>query len=336
MERKYLISLIIPVYNIKPYVTRCLDSVANQTCQNFECIVVDDGATDGSAEICDRFAQEHPNIKVVHQQNQGLMGAVRTGIECATGDYIMFLDGDDSLELDAVNFIVEEIKKKKYDIILYNYYKVDPDGVKTEVVIPWQEGAYNFDPPKSSALDGIFQHQLTWARWNKVVKKEIIKKIIPYLDTRIGMGEDANYMLPTLYLVKDMFYLKHTLINYYANATSFTHAFKTKYLEGYKFLYQALSGFFNDKDGYENVPGKVLFETVKSYVLLAVLYGKGVANKEIKRALNDPIVREGLLKVKPRSRKDKVIYFLMIHRRTRLLHCMTYFYSKAKKIRAVS
>lgn len=336
MKRFPYISLVIPVYNIRAYVTRCLDSVANQTCQNFECIVVDDGATDGSAEICDRFAQDYPNIKVIHQKNQGVLGAVRTGVKEASSEYIMFLDGDDSLELDAVERVSNTLQKKEYDIVLYNYYMVDPNGDKKDGVIPWQEGEFHFDPPNSSALDGIFQHQLTWARWNKVIKKEIICQCFFEQSSNIAMGDDASYILPALYLCRTAFYLKRALINYHANATSFVHSFKSRYLDDYKNLYKVLSVFFKDKEGYQDVPGKVLFETVKSYVLLAVLYGKGVANKEIKRALNDPIVREGLLKVRPRSRKDKVIYFLMIHRRTRLLHCMTYFYSKAKKIRAVS
>lgn len=89
------ISVVIPVYNVKPYLERCVSSVLRQTYKDLEVILVDDGSTDGSSDLCDKIAGEDQRICVVHQQNQGLSGARNTGIKRATGEYIAFLDSDD-------------------------------------------------------------------------------------------------------------------------------------------------------------------------------------------------------------------------------------------------
>lgn len=89
------VSVIIPVYNVKPFIERCVRSVLNQTYKDLEIILVDDGSTDGSGDLCNQIAAGEPRIRVVHQQNQGLSGARNTGIHVAKGEYIVFLDSDD-------------------------------------------------------------------------------------------------------------------------------------------------------------------------------------------------------------------------------------------------
>ena len=88
-------SIIVPVYNIKDYIERCIHSVLNQTYANFELILVDDGASDGSEILCDCYAQKHANIKVIHKTNAGLSSARNAGLKIASGNYIIYLDGDD-------------------------------------------------------------------------------------------------------------------------------------------------------------------------------------------------------------------------------------------------
>jgi len=94
------VSVVIPVYDVKAYLRRCVDSVLRQTYQDIEIIIVDDGSTDGSGELCDELASTDNRIIVIHQENQGLSGARNTGILCATGEYIIFLDSDDAWLLD--------------------------------------------------------------------------------------------------------------------------------------------------------------------------------------------------------------------------------------------
>ena len=92
-----LVSVIIPVYNVKPYLQMCADTVFAQTFRNLEIIFVDDGSTDGSGEICDELALKDPRVKVIHQENGGLSDARNTGIEASTGSFLYFLDSDDAI-----------------------------------------------------------------------------------------------------------------------------------------------------------------------------------------------------------------------------------------------
>lgn len=94
------VSVVIPVYNVKPYLERCVDSVLRQTYKDLEIILVDDGSTDGSGELCDDIATQDQRIQVIHQKNQGLSGARNTGIRHAQGDFLIFMDSDDEWLLD--------------------------------------------------------------------------------------------------------------------------------------------------------------------------------------------------------------------------------------------
>jgi glycosyltransferase involved in cell wall biosynthesis len=103
------VSVIIPVYNVKPYLERCVQSVLGQTYKDIEMILVDDGSTDGSGQLCDELAVERSQIRVIHQENQGLSAARNTGISCATGEYVVFLDSDDEWLLkDGLEKILQE------------------------------------------------------------------------------------------------------------------------------------------------------------------------------------------------------------------------------------
>lgn len=92
------VSIIVPVYNIESYVKKCINSLIDQTYKNIEIILVDDGSTDGSSVICDEYSNKYENVIVIHQENQGLSGARNSAIRRVTGEYIMFVDGDDWIE----------------------------------------------------------------------------------------------------------------------------------------------------------------------------------------------------------------------------------------------
>lgn len=122
------VSVVIPVYNVKPYLERCVHSVLRQTYKNVEIILVDDGSTDGSAELCDLLGKTDPRIMVIHQENQGLSGARNTGIHHATGEYIAFLDSDDEWLLDdGLNTLVKK-GGSEIDLILFKTVDIWKNG----------------------------------------------------------------------------------------------------------------------------------------------------------------------------------------------------------------
>ena len=111
------VSVVIPVYNVKPFLERCVQSVLRQTYKDLEIILVDDGSTDGSGELCDQLALSDQRIRVIHQENQGLSGARNTGIRQATGEYIIFLDSDDEWLLS--DGLENLLQGEKADLIIF-------------------------------------------------------------------------------------------------------------------------------------------------------------------------------------------------------------------------
>lgn len=117
-----MISVVIPVYNVEKYLTQCVDSVLAQTYKNWEAILVDDGATDGSGTICDEYAARHSRIRVIHRENGGLSAARNTGLAAAKGEYIYFLDSDDYIELNALERLLETAQREQADVVFFDGY----------------------------------------------------------------------------------------------------------------------------------------------------------------------------------------------------------------------
>ena len=113
-------SVIIPVYQAKQYIKQCLDSVINQTYDSYEIIVIDDGSTDGSGNICDEYAAHDSRIHVFHQKNQGVTAARRNGLQHAIGKYIFWVDADDYVEKDWLEIVFSHVRKHYSDILLWN------------------------------------------------------------------------------------------------------------------------------------------------------------------------------------------------------------------------
>ncbi|CZQ96528.1 nucleotide-diphospho-sugar transferases [Trichococcus palustris] len=120
------ISVIIPVYNVEEYLSECVNSVFNQTYSNLEIILVDDGSPDNCGKICDEYAKKDTRIKVVHKKNGGLGYARNTGLNIATGDYVMFLDSDDKLDTNAIKDLYDSLNKHQADISRGNFVKWFP------------------------------------------------------------------------------------------------------------------------------------------------------------------------------------------------------------------
>lgn len=110
-----MISIIIPVYNVKLYLDNCIQSVIQQSYTDFECILVDDGSTDGSSEICDQWAEKDNRIIIVHQPNGGVSSARNKGLEQAKGEYICFIDSDDWVDVDYLSAMINNLKEKETD-----------------------------------------------------------------------------------------------------------------------------------------------------------------------------------------------------------------------------
>ena len=140
------VSVIVPVYNIEKYIQLCVDSVLNQTFTEFELILVDDGSQDSSGQICDSYAEKDNRVRVAHIENGGQGHARNVGVSLARGDFIEFLDGDDWITPDTLEFLVNEAESKSLDLVLFAAHSfVDGDPKEFNVIINEYNRSHNFD-----------------------------------------------------------------------------------------------------------------------------------------------------------------------------------------------
>ena len=121
MIKEPLVSIIIPVYNVEQYLSECMESVLKQTYTNLEILLVDDGSTDSSPKICDKYASQDFRVKVIHKKNGGPMSACLMGIREAAGEYLAFMDSDDWIDLSMIEELVKETNGSDREIICSNY-----------------------------------------------------------------------------------------------------------------------------------------------------------------------------------------------------------------------
>ena len=164
------ISVIVPVYNAENYLSACLDSILSQTYQDFEIILIDDGAKDASGQICDAYAGKDPRIQVVHQENGGVSRARNRGLELATGELISFIDSDDTLEPDMYELLVRVMQEHNADISHCGYKHIVGEEIRlvhdTKRVIP-----QNTQEALDCFVDGrLFGGGL----WNKLYRRELL------------------------------------------------------------------------------------------------------------------------------------------------------------------
>ena len=125
-----LVSVIVPIYNTEKYLNQCIDSILDQTYKKLEVILVDDGSKDKCVTICDTYAKKDCRVKVIHKANGGAASAREAGMAIATGDYVMFVDGDDWIDTNTIELCIDKIEKNKsIDCVMFSYIK-ETEGLK--------------------------------------------------------------------------------------------------------------------------------------------------------------------------------------------------------------
>ena len=178
LKHEELVSIIIPVYNVEQYLTACLDSVIGQTYQNLEIILVNDGSTDGSPEICREYAARDQRIKVIDEENKGLSGARNAGIEAANGLYTLFLDSDDWVEPELVSRSVQVMEEKQADLVAFSLRTHYEDGREPEDWII-DEGDVSLTSDEERLRYIATEYMTCGIRfevWNKLIRTSLIRE----------------------------------------------------------------------------------------------------------------------------------------------------------------
>lgn len=195
MNHEPLISVIVPVYNVERYLDQCLESIVGQSYRHLEILVVDDGSTDGSGEMCDRWVERDERIRVIHQPNGGLSAARNTALDVMTGDMVIMVDSDDVLHPEAATTLLHAIESNNADIVVGDYITVIGDEQPQ-----WPETQNNGSKYRSftqcEALLAVFyQSGLTHSAWARIYRARLFD------DIRYPVGrlyEDLAIIYPLL------------------------------------------------------------------------------------------------------------------------------------------
>jgi len=245
------ISVVVPVYNAEKYLKECVESVLNQTNICWELILVDDGSTDKSAEICDFFANKYPDkIFSFHKKNEGQFLTRQYGIQNSTGDYIGFLDADDLLDKNYIKTIVAFVEKNgTKDVICFNFSEFENGVFKENKQL--KESAFENEEKLKNLYEQIVNGRLTGSMWSKVFKSELIKSvdINKEVVSQKKYGEDAFQSFAIMLKANKVSFWGDTLYYYRSNPKGFSQGFEEKAFEYFntKYVFELLEAFLLEK-----------------------------------------------------------------------------------------
>ena len=196
MKTNILVSIIVPIYNVSEYLNACVQSVCEQTYSNLEIILVDDGSSDDCPEKCDIWKNKDPRIKVIHKKNGGLSDARNAGLDIATGKYIYFLDGDDSMKPRLIETALKYMMDGA-DMVAFGYDKVFSDGSIKKVIL--HAGNTEFDSMQKRfhfLIQELLQGKIGWEAWSRMYSRDLIERYhLRFADNRVIFAEDLYFCL---------------------------------------------------------------------------------------------------------------------------------------------
>lgn len=211
-----LISIIVPIYNVAPYLPRCLDSIVGQTYKNLEIILVDDGSTDNSLEICHQYAAKDSRMRVIHQENKGLAGARNTGLEDVHGEFVTFVDSDDWLDLHALENYLKGIQQTPSEVVWGNIQYVR-EG------LPANDAQADYQPTALGPEE--FAKSLCLRRDFSVCNKLFSRKLIgdKRFQTKYTQGEDLVFWTTLLPDIQTVTQIDTVVYFYFQRSSSLIH-----------------------------------------------------------------------------------------------------------------
>lgn len=237
-------SVIVPIYGVEPYLRECLDSLQAQTYNDFEVILVDDGSKDNSPSICDEYAINDNRFKVIHKKNEGRVRARQVGIDTSKGEFIICVDGDDSISSDLLLKFSAIIDKYNPDVVVCNSIYVYPTGnVVCQDIL--RKGFYNKEDLSKEIYPRLIYPNVNGAGfpaqlWAKAFRKSIYIQH-QLVDVTVEMGEDRACVIPILYNSKSMYVTDFCGYFYRQVPTSVTKAKRPLKIDGPRMVYEHIS-----------------------------------------------------------------------------------------------
>ena len=300
MEQMPKVSIIVPVYNVAPYLRQCMDSAVNQTYQNIEIICVDDGSTDASSEILTEYALKNSKVRVIRQENSGLSVARNVGFSFATGEYVMYVDSDDWIDVCTCEKAVFKAEEHAADLVMWPYIREFPNRSAPKVIFSEEKTFHAAECRElQRRMIGLLGTELAHPEnadalctvWGKLYLRELIaQNDIHFTDLqRIGTYEDGLFNLHYLAHVKNATYIPDYLSHYRKNS-GMTSKYRKELAAQWKNLFSDMRGYI-EKGGYGSDFEQALNNRISLSIIGLGLNAVALTNRkalaEIRNILSD-------------------------------------------------
>lgn len=300
MEQMPKVSIIVPVYNVERYLRQCLDSLVNQTYQNIEIICVDDGSTDASSEILTEYALKNSKVRVIRQENSGLSVARNVGFSFATGEYVMYVDSDDWIDVCTCEKAVFKAEEHAADLVMWPYIREFPNRSAPKVIFSEEKTFHAAECRElQRRMVGLLGTELAHPEnadalctvWGKLYLRELIaQNDIHFTDLqRIGTYEDGLFNLHYLAHVKNATYIPDYLSHYRKNS-GMTSKYRKELAAQWKNLFSDMRGYI-EKGGYGSDFEQALNNRISLSIIGLGLNAVALTNRkalaEIRNILSD-------------------------------------------------
>lgn len=283
-----LFSVCIPVYNTSMYLDECIQSVLSQTEKDYEIVLVNDGSTDNSGEICDRYAAEYSNIRVIHKENEGLLMTRRRAFREAGGEYFICLDSDDYwISEQTLSRIKKVIEKENCDMVLFNYImgKENPELDKNIVLFDYPDGHVFTGRGKKELYESFLIRGYLNSIWIKAVSRHVMDIDTDYSPWKpyICRAEDMFQSYPMLTNAVRIGYIREPLVHYRWTPGSISNNPKLKYYQAFRTIYRREDEYLPAWDLGEEVEKKAKLRRIPN-ILEILTTGYHISKKAGKLA----------------------------------------------------
>lgn len=322
------VSVIVPVYNVETDLINCIESILKQTYSEWELWLIDDGSTDNSPQLCDEFADKDERIHVIHKTNGGVSSARNIGLDCATGEYVLFVDSDDYLESNAIERLVEAAVQTDADTVLCGFtYRIVGDSSNTENLPDAYFEGTNEELVETCFAE-IFGKDLINPPWNKLIKRDMLMQHELKFNLDFSILEDLSFSIQVLGCSRKITILKESLYNYvYKQQNNLVHKFHPNFYEALLYFDDCMQRYQVCTSNEEIDSVRCDFFCRKVLMYLRKIYNFAEYNNkkkfsELKRICSDGRLQQNACKFKLKDRKKRLAYFCIRHRLYRVLHML--------------
>lgn len=242
---QFKVSIIMPVYNGEKFLNQTLDSIANQSFYDYELIAVNDGSTDNSKEVLEKYSLIFPNMHIINQTNLGVSAARNNGLSVAQGEYVCFIDADDWIHPDFLRILTGVLQTNDADVVFCEYTPFYDVAQLDETIIDEQSIKLVdlWEKYREYTFDYIMQLGLGTALWNKVFRTDILKEYQIDFDVNSTFGEDMFFNWKVFLVSRQILYVQQKLYGYRQNIEGATFKYHPHLYESYKQEYEKLLCF---------------------------------------------------------------------------------------------